>query len=373
MRRLSFLIRKEFIQVFRSRPMLGIIFGMPLIQLIIIGFAISGDVEHVPSAVIDLDNSVKSRALVEKLSNSRYIDILYRPRGSRAAENLLGRGEVILAVTIPSGFERDMARGEHPAIFIEADAQNTNVALTGVGYVTRIIRSWAVGQSKHFSQQNDIRIHTINTDIATWYNPSLKSIYFMVPAVMVILVTVITMLLTALAIVRERGENNSLEQLMVTPISRLELILGKTIPFGILGMVELTLAIILIRVVYGITIAGNLPEFYLMSGVFMISSIGIGIFISTVTTTQQQALFTTWFVLVFCLLMCGFFLPLDNMPRTLYQFTYINPLRYYMTIVREVFIKGAGISDLWVQTLALLAIGCSVLGVAVARFRKNIG
>ncbi len=352
--------------------MLSIIFGMPMVQLIIIGFAISGDVEHVPAAIIDLDNSMKSRSLVEKLSHSRYLDIHYRPGDSRSADDLLQRGNAIIAVTIPSGFERDMIRGEYPALFLEADAQNTNVALTGAGYVTRITRSWAAGQID-LSLQKDIQIHVINADFQTWYNPSLKSLYFMVPGVMVILVTLITMLLTALAIVRERGEKNSLEQLMVTPITRIEMILGKTIPFGILGMLELTLAIVLIRIVYGISIAGSLPEFYFMSGVFMLSTIGIGIVISTVTSTQQQALFTTWFVLVFCLLMCGFFLPLDNMPRVLYNITYINPLRYYMTIVREVFIKGAGLADLWMQTLALLAIGCTVLGAAVARFHKNLG
>lgn len=373
MRRLRFLIRKEFIQVFRSRPMISIIFGMPMVQLIIIGFAISGDVEHVPAAIIDLDNSMKSRALVEKLSHSRYLDIRYRPGDSRSAYDLLQRGNAIIAVTIPSGFERDMIRGECPALFLETDAQNTNVALTGAGYVTMITRSWAAGQAGLFSLRKDIQIHGINTDILTWYNPTLKSLYFMVPGIMVILVTLITMLLTALAIVRERGEKNSLEQLMVTPITRIELILGKTIPFGILGMIEMTLAIILIRIVYGITITGSLLSFYSMSAIFMLSTIGIGIVISTVTSTQQQALFATWFVVVFCLLMCGFFLPLDNMPRVLYNITYINPLRYYMTIVREVFIKGAGLADLWMQTLALLGIGSTVLGVAVARFHKNLG
>jgi ABC-2 type transport system permease protein len=372
MSRLGYLIQKEFIQLFRSRAMIAISFGMPIIQLVVIGFAISGDIERIPTAVADLDRSTMSRALVEKLTHSRFFDVRQFPNDVRAVEPILERGDAIIALTIPEHFERDLVRGETPAISLTADAQNTNVALTGAGYVTRIFRLW-VEQTVAKSRAASVQIHTVSLETLIWYNPELKSSYFMVPAIIVILVTVISLLLTALAIVRERGDKNTLEQLLVTPISRLELILGKTIPFGIVGMIELTLALIVAKIVYDIPIAGSLPAFYLMSAVFMMSTIGMGILVSTITTSQQQALFAAWFVMIFCLMMSGFFLPLDNMPRIMYWLTYLNPLRYYVTIVRELFLKGSGIHDLWTQVAALAAIATAVLTLAVARFHKRLG
>jgi len=279
---------------------------------------------------------------------------------------------VIFALTIPKNFERDIIRGEMPALALAADAQNTTVALTGAGYATRIVQTW----SRQMVPAKGLlggRRGVISVESRIWYNPELKSVYYMVPGIMVLLVTVITVLLTALAIVRERGEKNTLEQLMVTPISRVELILGKTIPFGIMGMFELSLALVVAKLIYGIPIAGSLVSFYAMSAVFMFCSIGMGIFVSTIANTQLQALFAAWFLLVFCLLMSGFFLPLENMPRFLYLLTYINPLRYYMIIVRELFLKGAGFAVLWRETAALAGIAVVVLSLAVSRFQKRLG
>ena len=287
-------------------------------------------------------------------------------------EPLLEHGDVILALIIPQDFAANLVRGETPALMLAADAQNTNVAVTGAGYITRIVRSWAARRMPGHMAPG-VRAGTVEIASSIRYNPELKSAYFMVPGIVVILVTVITVMLTALAIVRERGEKNTLEQLMVTPITRIELILGKTIPFGIMGMVEMTLSLVVAKLVYDIPIAGSIAAFYVMSAVFMLTTIGLGILVSTVTSTQQQALFTAWFVIIFCLLMSGFFLPLDNMPRALYRLTYLNPLRYYVTIVRELFLKGSGFAVLWPQTAALGAIAAAVLTLAVARFHKRLG
>jgi len=372
MKALKHLVKKEFIQIKRSRAMIMITFGMPIIQLLILGFAVSGDVVHVPAGITDLDQSVKSRDLVSKLENTRYLNVKHRLNDIRETEPLLQRGEAIIAVIIPRDFEKDIVRGEKPRILIIADAQNTNVALTGLGYVKRILNSWAV--STGIPETNQMAtFNVINLENRIWYNPELKSVYYMVPGIIVILVTMITVVLTAMAIVREREERGTLEQLMVTPITRLEIILGKTIPFGILGLMELSISLVAARLIYHITIAGSLPVFYGITVIFIFCTLGLGIFISTISRTQQQALFAAWFILVFCLLLSGLILPLENMPDILYYVTYINPLRYYLTIVRELFLKGSGLSVLWPQTAFLAVIAILVLSAAVGRFQKRLG
>lgn len=366
------MIKKEFMQMLRSKPMIAIIFGMPVIQLIVIGFAVTGDVEHVPTVITDLDNSSRSRDLVSVLEHSRYLDVRYKSRDIRTSESILQQGDVIIALTIPSDFGKQLARNEQPDILITADAQDSNVALTGAGYVKRIINSWIENQGIGVLRKN-VSLNLINLESHIWYNPELKSSFYMVPGIFVILVTVITVLLTAMAIVRERGESNTLEQLMVTPITRAQIIFGKTIPFGIMGLLVLSVSLGVAKLIYNIPIEGSLPVFYAMSIVFIFSTIGLGIFISTITSTQQQALFTAWFIIVFCFLMSGFLLPLDNIPRSIYVLTYLNPLRYYLTIVRELFLKGLGFAELWHQVAALAGIALVILAAAVSRFHKRLG
>ena len=371
MKALRHLVKKEFIQLRRTRSMIAISLGAPIIQLLILGFAISGDVIHVPTAIIDLDNTATSRSLLSKLKNTRYLDVRYRLTDIHSIIPLLQRGEAILAVTIPKNFERMIVRGEQPNVSVIADAQNSNVAVIGVGYIRQIFLSWTV--SRGLSGVDDpAGFNLINLDSRILYNPELKSVYFMVPGILVILVTVITTILTAMAIVRER-EIGTLEQLMVTPISRVELILGKTIPFAFIGMIELIFALVVARLVYHIIIAGSIWLFLGTSLIYIFCTLGIGIFISTISHTQQQALFIAWFILVFCLLMSGFFLPLENMPQPIYYLTFINPLRYYMVIVMELFLKGATLSDILVQVSAIAVIAVIVMTAAMIRFNKRLG
>jgi len=368
---LRHLVKKEFIQLRRTRSMLAISLGVPIVQLLILGFAITGDVIHVPTTVIDLDNTLTSRSLVSRLSNTRYLDVRRQLTDIRGGSTMLRRGDVIVAVTIPRNFEKKIVRGEQPHILLSADAQNTNVAIVGVGYIRRILLSWATSLQLN-SIKAPVTLNKINIDSRIWYNQELKSAFYMVPGILVLLVTIITLLLTALAIVRER-EVGTLEQLMVTPITRLELILGKTIPFAILGMAELIIALIVGKAVYRFPIAGSLPLFLGVALLYIFCTIGIGIFISTITYTQQQALFTAWFFLIFFILMSGFFLPLENMPKVMYYMTFINPLRYFMTVIRELFLKGATITELAPHIVALTVVAVSVLSAAVIRFNKRLG
>jgi len=319
MKALRHIIKKEFLQIRRTRSMIAITLGVPVIQLMILGYAVTNDVERVPTIVTDMDNSTSSRSLVHTLKNSRYLDVRYRPHDIREAKDILQRSKAILAVAIPKDFEHDLVRFRHPQIELSADAQNTNVALTGAGYVRRITLSWAQRlrlPGTAVILKNRAGFNSIATESRIWYNPELKSVYFMVPGIMGLLVTIITIFLTSMAIVRER-EMGTLEQLMVSPITRAELILGKTIPFLVLGLVELSVSLVVVRSVYRVPMNGSLASFMIMTVVYIFCTLGIGIFISTITSTQQQALFTSWFIMTFCILMSGFILPLENMPKEL--------------------------------------------------------
>ncbi len=369
MKTLRHIIKKEFIQIRRSRAMLAITFGMPIIQLLVLGFAVSGDVEYVPSAITDLDNTRLSRELVSRLENTRYLDIRYRENRLGASDRHIIENRAIIAVTIPNRFSYDIGRGERPAILVRADAQNTNVALTGVGYVRRIAQSWM--RSIDPGSTLPVSLTSINLESRVWYNPELKSAWYMVPGIIALLLTIITMLLTALAIVRER-ELGTLEQLMVTPITRMELILGKTIPFAILGMIELGIALGIAKLAYRIPIEGSLLLFLGLALLFIFCTLGVGILVSTVSRTQQQALFLSWFIMIFFILMSGFFLPMENMPKAVYFLTYLDPLRYFMIIIRELFLKGSGIAELWPQAAALAALAVILLSAAVMRFNKRL-
>lgn len=372
MKKLTYLIRKEFIQFRRSRSMMAISVVMPIIQLLVMGFAISVDVEHVPTAVTDLDNTQTSRALTGKLEDTRYMDVTHHPTDIRDGGELLMRGDVIISLVIPVGFERDIRRGEHPALLLDADAQNTNVALTGAGYVRRIVQSWASSGDLPVPRVSRPGLHAVSPASRIRYNPDMKAVFYMVPGIVVLLVTIITMLLTALAIVRER-EAGTLEQLIVTPINRVEMILGKTIPFAILGMFELCISMLVAMAVYDIRIAGSIPLFIGISVLYMFCSLGAGILISTIAHTQQQALFIAWFTLVSFILMGGFFLSLEMMPLPAYVLTYLNPLRYFMTIIREIFLKGSGLDVLLPDIVAVAIIAVIVNTAAIIRFNKRLG
>lgn len=369
MKALPHIIKKEFIQIRRTRAMIGISFGMPIIQLLVLGFAVSGDVVHVPTVLVDLDNSQASRTLSGKFEHTRYLDVAFRTTDTNEADRLIVKDKAIISITIPRNFSHDITHGDRPAILVKADAQNTNVALTGAGYVRRITLSWI----RDLVPTNALLpVTLVDTESRIWYNPEMKSTWFMVPGIIALLLTIVTMMLTALALVRER-EVGTLEQLMVTPITRTELILGKTIPFAVLGMVELALALVAARLIYAIPIEGSLVLFFTLSLLFIFSTLGLGILVSTASHTQQQALFLAWFVMIFCILMSGFMLPIENMPAFIRKLTYLDPLRYYIVITREVFLKGAGLTVLWKEALALGVFATVIITTAVVRFNRRIG
>jgi ABC-2 type transport system permease protein len=369
---LKHLLQKEFKQIFRQREMVVIIFFMPVVQLLILGYAINLDVKRIELAVFDQDRTELSRAVVGKFGASGYFDLV--ATGSQQAPALLDVGEADIVVKIPRNFARDIGAHDNTEIQILADAENSNIASIAAGYTQGLLRQFWTGEAlRKVKLQPHLRqaLHLVSLRPQAYYNPELVSVFYMVPGIVVVLLTVITTLLTALGIVREK-EMGTLEQLMVTPIGKFHFIVGKTLPFVIIAFVEMSVALLVGTVWFGIPFRGSLVLLAVSAPLFLLTTLGVGLFISTISGTQQQALFFAWFFMVFGMLMSGFFTPIENMPPGFQLLTYLNPLRYFMTIIRAVFLKGSGAQDLAGEIFALMVFGFVIFSLALGRFRKRI-
>ncbi len=370
---LKHFLQKEFRQVFRQREMVMIIFFMPVIQLLILGYAINLDVKHVRLAIFDQDQSALSRSIASKCFASSYFQSVQSAQEGTAA--LLEKGQADVVLKIPPHFARDIHSGKPTELELIADAQNSNIAGIGVGYTQGVLGRFLADEfERRLDRQPTLRksVHQVGLRAQAYYNPELLSVYYMVPGIVVVLLTVVTTLLTALGIVREK-EVGTLEQLMVTPLRKFHFIVGKTAPFVAIAFVEMSVALLVGTLWFGIPFRGSLWLLAGASSLFILTTLGVGLFISTVSGSQQQALFFSWFFMVFGMLMSGFFTPIENMPRSVQLLTYLNPLRYFMTIIRAIFLKGSGLQDLTGEILALALFGTLIFSLALLRFRKRIG
>jgi ABC-2 type transport system permease protein len=368
MRKIGHLIRKEFIQIFRDRAMLVIIFVMPLVQLLVLGYAVTTDVKNIGIVFIDHDRSSLSRDIREKFAASGYFIIKEITTDIRQARTSLDRGDGMLAVVIPVDFERAVQRREYPELQLLINGQDANTSNIALGYAQGILKDWMM---QELMPTLPVRIKLIQIESRVWYNPNLESQSFMIPGIMVILLTMITALLSSLGLVREK-EIGTLEQLLVTPLNSVQLIAGKIIPYALLGFVEVTLALLLIIFWFGISVVGSIVLFYGFVFLFVFTTLGLGIFISSISQTQQQALFFIWFFLVAALLLSGLFIPIENMPASVQYFTYLNPMRFMITVVREIFLKGAGIANLWREAVIVAGFGVFIFSASIVRFRKRL-
>jgi ABC-2 type transport system permease protein len=369
---LKYLLQKEFKQIFRQREMVVIIFFMPVVQLLILGYAINLDVKRIELAVFDQDRTELSRTVTGKFRASSYFDPVATE--SQEAASLLDAGRADIAVKIPCNFARDIGTRDNTEIQILADAENSNIASIAAGYTQGLLRQFWTGEMfRKVKLRPHLRkvLHLVSLRPQAYYNPELVSVHYMVPGIVVVLLTVITALLTALGIVREK-EMGTLEQLMVTPIGKFHFIVGKTLPFVIIAFVEMSVALLVGAVWFGIPFRGNLALLAMTAPLFLLTTLGVGLFISTISGTQQQALFFAWFFMIFGILMSGFFTPIENMPRVFQLLTYVNPLRYFITIIRAIFLKGSGVQDLAGEILALMVFGLVIFSLALMRFRKRI-
>jgi len=366
---------KEFIQVFRDPRMRIVLFVLPALQTVIFGYAVNMDVKNIPTAIFDRDNSSESRELAATMASSGYFRIVRQIGSDDEARRLLDRGSVRLVLEIRHGFSEQLKRGETVPVQALLDGSDSNTAGIIIGYLGRLATDYNSRlQSAHAIRLmgQPPRIGRVELASRAWFNPNLESPPFYVPAVITNILFVITMLLSSLAIVREK-EIGTIEQVIVTPIRKGEFILGKTLPFVLIGYIDVFLISAVGALVFDTPVRGSLWLLFFATTLFLMSSLGIGLLISTVSQTQQQAMMSAFFIIFPAMLLSGFAFPIENMPEPAQWLTLLNPLRYYLVIIRGIFLKGVGLGILWPQLAALAAIGVVVLLVAVGRFKKTAG
>ncbi|BCS55293.1 ABC transporter permease [Geobacter sp. SVR] len=373
--RLKAMLIKEFIQVLRDPRMRIVLFVLPALQTVIFGYAVNMDIRNISTAVLDRDNSVESRELVTSMASSGHFRIKERIAHDRQIRTLLDRGTVRVVLVIEHGFGEQLGRGETAPVQVLLDASDSNTAGVVAGYLARLTTDFNNRiQSSYAARHPDRALNAGRVELSSraWFNPNLASPPFYVPAVITNILFVITMLLSSMAIVREK-EIGTIEQVIVTPIRKGEFILGKTLPFVLIGYIDVALISLVGRLVFDVPMQGSPVLLFVATTLFLMSSLGIGLLISTVSQTQQQAMMTSFFIIFPAMLLSGFAFPIENMPMPVQWLTMINPLRFYMVVIRGIFLKGTGTAVLWPQLAALATIGLAVLAVAVARFRKTVG
>ncbi len=373
--RIRHLIRKEFIQLRRDPKAIRLVVIAPIIQLIIFGYAVTTDIKHIPTAVIDADRSRESRELVNRFSNTGYFEVVAVLERPQDLLLLMDGGRVQAGVHIPRGFAKRLARGESAPLQVIVDGTDSTTAGMVLGYASGVLRRYSeeiVGDRLQRLRANLVSLPVIEERTRVWFNPELKSVNYMVPGVLCTILLIVTMVLTSMAIVRER-EIGTLEQIIVTPVRATELIAGKTIPFILIGFVDMVLILLVATLWFRVPLKGSLLLLFALAVVFLLTTLGLGLFISTVSHTQQQAMMTAFFIMLPSILLSGFMFPIENMPRVIQWVTYLIPLRYFLNIVRGIFLKGVGIEILWGDVLALLVIGLALFTLASVRFTKRMG
>jgi ABC-2 type transport system permease protein len=369
------LIKKELLQTFRDKRMIGMIIIMPVLQLFLFAYVASTDVKNISMAVLDEDRTVNSRALVDKFVQSGYFIYKTSLDGPAQMNNLLDTGKAQIVVHIPRGFSKALANGRIAPLQLVLDGSDSSTAGIITGYANGVVSSYsaAIMTNRLYRARAMLpNIPMLDGRVRIWYNPELESLRFMVPGVLCFILSFITIQMTAMAIVREK-EIGTLEQLIVTPITSMELIVGKTVPFLLIGIVDMLLVLVASVGWFGVHVAGSTPLLIVLAVLFMLSNLGIGIFISTVSNTLQEASVTSIFINLPSFLLSGFIFPVANMPLSMRWATYLIPLRYFLEIVRGIFLKGTGMSILWPQVLILSIFAVAILTASAARFSKRLG
>ena len=372
--RLLRMLIKEFTQVLRNPRMRAVVFVMPVVQVLIIGYAVNTDVRHVPLAVYDLDRTPASRDLLARFEGSGCFDVVRRIQVEAEIQTVLDAGDAKAVLRINRGFAEDLDGGRSALAQLLLDGSDSNTASIILGYAARISADFnRTIIEQRFSKAAGLRLEADPVALTwrAWFNPNLDSRNFFVPGVLAMLVAVVSIILSSMAIVRER-EIGTMEQIMVTPIGRLEFILGKTIPFALIGFLDVALITVIAVFWFQVPLLGNPLFLFLGTGLYLLSTLGVGLYISTVSATQQQAMMTAFFFMLPAFMLSGFVYPIANMPKVVQWFTYLNPLRYYLVIIRGVFLKGLGMEVLWPQLLALALLGTTMLLLAAGRFRKTM-
>jgi ABC-2 type transport system permease protein len=374
MRTIWFIIIKEFNQLKRDPRLRATILIAPILQLLLMGYAATTDVNNISLGVCDLDKSATSREFINSFVSSGYFTIEQNINEYNQIDRLIDKGTLQVALVIPPKFGEDVAAQKSAPVQMLVDGSDGYTAGIALSYAGQIAGAY----NQHILQQiiNKTGIKpsfgSVNSDIRIWYNPELKSKNFMIPGIVAMLLLIVTGMLTAMAIVKER-EVGTLEQLIVTPIKPWQLIIGKLVPFVVIGIFDIILVLTVGRYWFNVPMQGNVFFLFFCGGIFLLSSLGIGLFVSTVSHSQQQAAMTMqFFIFIPFLYLSGFTFPIENMPRWIQYITYVIPLRYFLEIVRDIFLKGDGFINLWPQMLAMFGIGVVMLTLSTMRFHKKL-
>lgn len=366
-------IRKEFIQLRRDRRMFFIVFFSPVLQLFLLGYAANLDIRNIPVVFCDLDASRTSRDFIAQFPASGYFSLRATVNRIKDVDEYINRGKASLAVILPTGMGRKLAGRESVRVQVIVDGAESQSAIVGLNYATMIGLKYSrqILLERLRVASPGLSVPRVEPQVRVWYNPELRSRNFMIPGVLAMVLMIITMMLTSLGIVKEK-ELGTMEQLIVTPLRPHELILGKLLPFFLIGLVEIAVVVAVAVFGFGVPVKGSIWLLFGLSPIFMLTTLGLGLFISTISRNQQQAMLTAAFFIIPQIILSGFVFPIENMPRLIQWLTYVVPLRYFLVIIRGLFLKAVGLGALWDETAALVVFGLAILGLSVLRFRKNL-
>ena len=373
--RLKQMLIKEFIQTLRDKRTRFILIGPPIIQMMIFGYAANYEIRHVPTVVLDLDHSQESRELVSRFTSSPYFDVQRQLTDSRQLGDSIERGDATAGLEIDAGFAQQLRKGQTAPLQVIVDATNSNTALIASGYIAQIAREFAHEYQKdriyRIAPQLVEVMPSVELAPRPWYNPDLSSRWFFVPGIIGSLMLVLVVTLTAFAVVRER-EIGTLEQIMVTPIRPAEFILGKTLPFFLIGLFDVTLIAVVGSLWFQVPFRGHVWVLATGAVLFLLCMLGVGLLISTVSATQQQAMVTSFFFIMPAITFSGFGFPISAMPQWMQLCSYAIPLRYFLIVIRGTYLKGVGMDILWPQMAAMAGLGVALLTAAILRFHKAL-
>jgi len=372
MKTILFIIQKEFKQIFRNKGMLPVIFVLPLVQLLILSNAASFEIKNIKFSYVDNDHSTASRELISKFEASKYFNVIESFSSKKEADSQMQTGTVDVILEIPNHFERDLITEKATNLSVSINAIDGAAAGVESVYILQIINGFNQKIQTQLSQYNDaneVQPLNIVTIPSFWYNNTLNYKTFMVPGILVLLVTMLTLFLSSMNIVREK-EIGTLEQINVTPIQKYQFIIGKLFPFWVLGLLILTVGLTIAKVVFNVPILGNIGLIYFFTSVYLLVILGIGLIISNHSDTQQQAMFVAWFFTVIFILMSGLFTPIESMPQWAQNITLLNPIRYFVEIIRMVMLKGATFSDISKPFFMIVGYAFALNGIAIWSYKK---
>ncbi|MBI2408997.1 MAG: ABC transporter permease [Gemmatimonadetes bacterium] len=366
------LVRKELLQLLRDPRSRRMLIVAPILQLLVFGYAVNTDVRHARLFLLDADRSADSRALTAALTSSGYFDIAMRDDRPAAMTRALDAGDVLIGLHIPRGFAADIARGQATTVQLLVDGSSSNTANVALGYATQIVGRYGMARGAEIAARAGVPAAGAGVDFAVrvWYNPNLSSRVYNVPAVMGNVVMLMALLLTCLAVVRER-ELGTLEQLMVSPLTPMELMVGKTIPAALVGMFNVLIVTAVSLLWFRIPFEGSYLVLAVASLLFVLTGLGTGLLISTISNTQQEAFMSMFMYFLPAIMLGGLLFPVDNMPHWIQVLAYANPIRHFLIVVRGIFLRGAGWTVVWPEMLWMAGIGVSVLWVATKKFHKT--